>query len=174
MDTLYIYNLMKIRTKHISFKQLLVFGGLSIALECCKCARKISLRNSSGGPEFLRTLEGTLLTMQCKWRFRKRFILAALQRKCPMLRQQSQKNTTLAAIARYISITTIYTVGIYRFSTQGISFQVSIAMISKERSIGFPWFSTKTEIINLYLLSRQVAPKGAARGGAEGAQAPPQ
>jgi len=27
---------------------------------------EISLRNSSGGPEYLRTLEGTLLTMQCK------------------------------------------------------------------------------------------------------------
>jgi len=26
----------------------------------------ISLRNSSGGHEYLRTLEGTLLTMQCK------------------------------------------------------------------------------------------------------------
>jgi len=27
---------------------------------------EISLRNSSGGPEDLRPLEGTLLTMQCK------------------------------------------------------------------------------------------------------------
>jgi len=27
-----------------------------------------------------------LLTMQYKWRFRKRFILSTLQRKCPMLR----------------------------------------------------------------------------------------
>jgi len=27
---------------------------------------EISLRNNSGGPEYLRTLEGTLLTMQCK------------------------------------------------------------------------------------------------------------
>jgi len=30
---------------------------------------EISLRNSSGGPEYLRTIEGTLLTMQCKWTF---------------------------------------------------------------------------------------------------------
>ena len=30
---------------------------------------EISLRNSSGGPEYLRTLEGTFLTMQCKWMF---------------------------------------------------------------------------------------------------------
>jgi len=47
---------------------------------------EISLRNSSGGPEYLCTLEGTLLTMQCKWTFTKRFILSTLQRKCPTLR----------------------------------------------------------------------------------------
>jgi len=48
---------------------------------------EISLRNSSGGPEcILRPLEGTLLTMQCKWTFTQRFILSALQSKCPMLR----------------------------------------------------------------------------------------
>jgi len=35
---------------------------------------------------YLRRLEGTLLTMQCKWTFTKRFILSTLQRKCPMLR----------------------------------------------------------------------------------------
>jgi len=41
---------------------------------------KISLRNSSGGLVYLRTLEGTLLTMQCKWTFTKRFILSTLQK----------------------------------------------------------------------------------------------
>jgi len=30
---------------------------------------EISLRNSSGGPEYLRILDGILLTMQCKWMF---------------------------------------------------------------------------------------------------------
>jgi len=71
---------------------------------------EISLRISSGGPEYLHTLEGTLLTMQCKWTLTKRFILSTLQRKYPVLRYQSQKNASLAAITRYISITTIYTV----------------------------------------------------------------
>jgi len=47
---------------------------------------EISLRNSSGGPGYLCPLEGTLLTMQCKWTFTKLFILSTLQRKCPMLR----------------------------------------------------------------------------------------
>jgi len=47
---------------------------------------EISLRNSSGDPDYLRTLEGTLLTMQCKWTFTNRFIFFSLQRKCPMLR----------------------------------------------------------------------------------------
>jgi len=35
---------------------------------------EISLRNSSGVPEYLLTLEGTLLTMQCKWTFTLVFI----------------------------------------------------------------------------------------------------
>jgi len=48
---------------------------------------EISLRNSSGGPEYLLILDskGTLLTMQGKWTFTKHFILSRLQRKCPML-----------------------------------------------------------------------------------------
>jgi len=40
---------------------------------------------------------------------------------------------------------------ICRFSTEDISFQVSIAMICIERSIGLPWFSTKTQIMTLFL-----------------------
>jgi len=47
---------------------------------------EISLRNSSGGPEYLRPLEGTLLTMKCKWVFTRRFILCTQQRRCSMLR----------------------------------------------------------------------------------------
>jgi len=47
---------------------------------------EISLCNSSGGAEYLRTLEGTFLTMQCKRTFTKRFILSTLQRKCHVLR----------------------------------------------------------------------------------------
>jgi len=47
---------------------------------------EISLSNSSRGPDYLRTLEGTLLTMQCKWTFTKRFILSTLQRKFSVLR----------------------------------------------------------------------------------------
>ena len=47
---------------------------------------EISLRNSSGGPEYLRTLQGTLLTMKWKCSFTEGFVLSTLQRKCPMLR----------------------------------------------------------------------------------------
>jgi len=50
---------------------------------------EILLRNSSGGPEYLRTIrtiEGTMPTMQCKWTFTKRFIFSTLQRECLMLR----------------------------------------------------------------------------------------
>jgi len=47
------------------------------------------------------------LTMQWKWMFTKRFTPSTPQRKCPMLRQQSQKCASLAAIARYIAIISI-------------------------------------------------------------------
>ena len=67
----------------------------------------ISLRNSSGGPEHLRTLEGTLLTMQCKWTFTKRSFLH-YKENSPCY-SNSHKNASFAAVARYISITTIYT-----------------------------------------------------------------
>jgi len=39
------------------------------------CEIEISLHNSSDSPEYLHTLEGTLLTMQRKWTFTKRLIL---------------------------------------------------------------------------------------------------
>jgi len=52
---------------------------------------EISLRNSSGGPEYLRTIDGILLTMQCKWTFTIRFILSALQRKCSVYGNNHKK-----------------------------------------------------------------------------------
>ena len=59
--------------------------------------------------------------------FTKRFALSKRQRKCPMLRQQSQKCASLAAIARYITI--IYTIGKL---LMGSSFQKSIATVCNE------------------------------------------
>jgi len=44
---------------------------------------EISLRNSSGIPEYLCTLEGTLLTMQCRWTLTKRLIFSTLQENAP-------------------------------------------------------------------------------------------
>jgi len=67
--------------------------------------------NGHSHNEYLCTLEGTLLTMKCKWTFTQSYILSTLQRKCPMLlTATTSKNALLAAIARYISITTIDTV----------------------------------------------------------------
>jgi len=98
---------------------------------------EISLRNSSGGPEYLLTLEGTLLTMQCKWTFTKRFILYDKTLRW----QQSPSMLVLRQFTQY---------AICRFSTQGISFQVSIAVIFKEESIGLSYFSTKPQIMTLF------------------------
>jgi len=69
------------------------------------------------------------------------------------------KNVSLAAIDRYISITTIYTVGYLQiFQRREFLFQVRIAMICKERSIALPWFSTKTQIMTLFYLASRAAP----------------
>jgi len=53
---------------------------------------EISLRNGSGGPEYLRPLEGTFLTMQCKWTFTKRFILSTLRRNAPCYGDNHRKS----------------------------------------------------------------------------------
>ena len=49
--------------------------------------------------------------MQCKWMFTKRLIFSTLQENAPCYGNNHTKNASLAAIARYISITTIYTEG---------------------------------------------------------------
>jgi len=98
--------------------------------------------------------------MQCKWTT-KRFILSTLQRKCPIhVTVTITKNALLAAVARYISITTICTVGYLQIFNTGHFFSSRhwhIAMIYKERSIGFPWFSTKTQIMTLFYLASKAA-----------------
>ena len=68
--------------------------------------KAIALSRKHGGPQ--KFMQGgkvnilliifRLLTMQCQWTFTKRFTLVASQRKCAMLRQQSQKCASLAAV----------------------------------------------------------------------------
>jgi len=79
----------------------------------------------------------------------------------PCYGNNHKKNALLAAVARYISITTIYTVGYLQIFNTGHLFssrQWHIATIYKERSIGFPWFSTKTQIMTLFYLASRAAP----------------
>jgi len=89
-----------------------------------------------------------LLTMQCKWTFTKRFTLSTPQRQCPILRQESQKCTSLAAIATsqvYCDI--IYTIGYLQI------FQ-SRALFFKE---ALPWSLTKPQIMTLFYPTRLVS-----------------
>jgi len=55
----------------------------------------------------------------------------------------------LSAIARYINITTIYTVGYLQIFNAGHFFQVSIALICNVKSIGLIWFSSNPQIMTL-------------------------
>jgi len=102
---------------HNSFKQC-----FRCSLHCFRMLQvrenDISLRNSSGGPEYLRTLEGTLLTMQCKCTLTKRLIFSTLQENAPCY-GNNHKNASLAGIVRYINITTIYTVGYLQIFNAG-------------------------------------------------------
>jgi len=67
---------------HNSFKQC-----FRCSLHCFRMLQvrenDISLRNSSSVPEYLRILEGTLLTMQCKCTLTKRLIFSTLQENAP-------------------------------------------------------------------------------------------
>ena len=79
----------------------------------------------------------------------------------PCYGNNHKKNALLAAVARYISFTTIYTVGYLQIFNTGHFFSSRhwhIAMIYKEKSVGFPWFSTKTQIMTLFYLERRAAP----------------
>jgi len=66
----------------------------------------------SGGAINILLILFRLLTMKYKSKFKKCFTISTPQRKCPMLRQQSQKCASLPAIANYISV--IYTIGYER------------------------------------------------------------
>ena len=110
---------------------------------------EISLHNSSGGPEYLRTLEKHC--WQCSANERSQNDLSYTTKKMSHVRVAITKNAWLGVTARYILVLRQFSQqAICRFSTQGISFQVRIAMICKERSIGLPWFSTKPQIMTLF------------------------
>ena len=87
-----------------------------------------------------------LLTMQCKCTFTKHFTLST-PKKCHMLRPQSQKCASLAAIAKYIMI--------YDNLQNNLSpdFQ-SRALLLKE---AFGWSLKKLQIMTLIYLARLVS-----------------
>ena len=120
---------------------------------------EILLRNSTGGPEYLRTrgnISDGAMQMDDKTLY-----AFYTTKKIPHVTVTITKNALLAAVARYISITTIYTVGHLQIFNTGHFFSSRhwhIAMIYKERSIGFPWFSTKTQIMTLFYLASRAAP----------------
>jgi len=71
---------------------------------------EISLRNSSGDPEYLRTLEGTLVDDAMQMGVHKTLYPFYTTKKMLHVTVTITISASLAAIARYISIT-IYTVG---------------------------------------------------------------
>jgi len=88
--------------------------------------------------------------MQRKSTFTKCFTFSTPQRKCPILRQKSQKWPSLAATARYITI--VYTIG---------SLQIfkAWAILSKE---ALSWSLRKPKMMTLFYLARLVSDTWAA------------
>ena len=78
---------------------------------------EISLHNSSGGPEYLRTLEKHC--SQCSANGRSQNDLSYTTKKMSHVRVTITKNASLGAIARYISITKIFTVGYLQVCNAG-------------------------------------------------------
>jgi len=66
-----------------------------------------------------RTLRGNIADDAVQMDVHKTLNLFYPTRKCPMLRCQSRKNASLAAVVRYINITTIYTVGYLQIFNAG-------------------------------------------------------
>ena len=136
-----------------------LFACFSIALQCCKCARMRFHCATVLVVLNICALRGNIADDAMQVDVNKTLYPFYTTKEMPHVTVTITKNVSLAAITRYISITTIYTVGwVQIFKTQGISFQVSIAIICKERSIGLPWFSTKTQTITLFSLASRAAP----------------
>jgi len=157
----YIINIQSYEnTNKITFRSnSFLFACFSIALQCCKYAR-------------MRFYCATVLVVLSICALRENIADNAMQtddktlypfyttKKMPHVTVAITKYALLAAVARYISITTIYTVGYLQIFNTGHFFSSRhwhIAMIYKERSIGFPWFSTKAQIMTLFYLASRVA-----------------
>jgi len=63
-----------------------------------------------------------LLTMQCKWTLTKSFTHSTPQRKCPVLRQQSQKMRFVGSKKKNRYIAIIYTISYLQTFNAGYSF----------------------------------------------------
>ena len=146
----YIINIQSYQnTNKITFhSNSLLFACFSIALECCKYAR-------------MRFHCATVLVVLSICALRGNIADDATQmddktlypfyttKKMPRVTATITKNALLAAVARYISITTIYTVRYLQIFNTGHFFSSRhwhIAMIYKERALDFHGFQQKHKL----------------------------
>ena len=155
-----MYNLIKIRTKYAFHSNSFLFACFSIVLECCKCAR-MRFHSQQFWSEYLHTLEGIFLTSDDAMQMdvHKALNPFCTTKEISHVTVTITKNASVTAIARYLSIAIrqFTQQAICRISTQGIFFQGSIAMICKERGMGLPWFSTKSQIMTLFYLPNRAS-----------------
>ena len=93
---------------HISFEYVLVFDGVSIALECCKCAGMRFHCATVLVVLSIAHLIGNIADDAMQMDAQKTLYPFYTTKKIPHVTVTLTKNASLAAIARYTSITTIY------------------------------------------------------------------
>jgi len=159
---IYIANIKSYQnTNKITFQSnSFLFAWFSIALQCCMCAR-------------MRFHCATALVVLSSCAIKGNIADDAMQmddksvypfyttKEMSHVTVKITENALLAAVPRYIGITRIYTAGYLQIVNTGhflSSRHWHIAMICKERSIGFPWFSTKTQIMTLFYLASRTPP----------------
>ena len=148
------------RNKIIFHSNSFFFACFSIALQCCKYARMIFHCATVLVVLSICALRENIADDAMQMDIHKTLYPCYTTRKMPHVTVTTTKNALLAAVVRYNSITTIYTVGYLQIFNTGYFFSSKhwhIAMIYKEGSIGFPWFSTKTQIMTSFYLASRAA-----------------
>jgi len=117
---------------------------------------EISLRNSSSGPEYLRT-QGEHC-WRCNANGRQNALSFLHYNEMPHVTVTITKNTSLAAIARYISITTIYTVGYLQIFNAGHFFSSMHCHDLERKKHWIAMVFNETQIMTLFYLTSRAAP----------------
>jgi len=136
-----------------------LFAWFSIALECCKYARMRFHCATVLVVLSICALRGNIADDEMQMDVRTTLYPFYTTKEMPHVTVTITKNASLAAVPRYISITTIYSVGHLRIFNEGNLFSSKHChdMYRKKHWIAMR-FSTKTQILTFIYLASRAAP----------------